>query len=262
MALDDQWKNKENTHTVQTQQESSKTPQNEYPERDTSVDSYPRDSFSGSSGSNRGMQETKATHFVAPGQLLKTEDVETFFNHLEHHPVGVTSTSHLPNSSTAYPQSNMFQNPVAMTSMAMHSTPPTYHETTQNSFLPGTQLSSPVYVPTTRAMLPVQYPGAPQAPQTNAWSMQDASYSTGTAHPSSRFSFPPTPSPPMASPTGRTDSTPYGASLSRSTGISPYSPYMHTTSDIPHWNAYNMNGGMAAQKAWRPGDFGEFFRNV
>nr|AHY88453.1 GATA456-A [Novocrania anomala] len=194
-------------------------------------------------GGHFGMQQAAlpALSFSEPGQLLRTEDVEVFFNSLDR-PQAATET--LSNYSRSHTHA-MFQNPAQ--AMSMHSTPPTYHETTQNSFLPH---NSPVYVPTTRAMLPVQYMsnGAPQAPvQSNSsmWSMHAQPESAYTTHTSghSRFSFPPTPSPPGPTQVTATRPDPsYGNSLARP---SPYATYVG--SEINPWNGYGMGNPLASQ---------------
>ena len=168
-----------------------------------------------------------------------------------------TSSHHHPHHSAA-----MFQGANStMTAMHAGTGPTAYTDPTGQSFLhPGTG-ASPVYVPTTRTMLPTYMSGngAP-SPQTTVspnsaavWTaMQDTaqgSYSTSATHHgatvSPRFSFPPTPSPPgMGSPGSRAGEagvpTGFGSSLAaRPAGLSPYSAYMGTA-DLSAWNGlYN-----------------------
>ena len=109
--------------------------------------------------------------------------------------------------------------------------------------------TSPVYVPTTRSLLPGvgQYPGAASAGVQSAgtglgvqnsspgtvgaggagmWPgvQTDTAYSTPSSH-HSRFAFPPTPSPSLPSPTQRADSG-YGSALARGGALNPYSSYV------------------------------------
>ncbi|XP_013388658.1 transcription factor GATA-4 isoform X1 [Lingula anatina] len=190
----------------------------------------------------RGMHEALAVNFVEPG-LLRTEEVETFFNHLDRPSLPGTTPlpplAHLHQDTPSTPFScraaAMFQSPGTMSAM----TSPTYHETGQSPYI-----TNPVYVPTTRAILPGQY-GSPQTPvqaQTGQlWSMQDSGY-PAAATVSHRFSFPPTPSPPINSPGGRQD-----ASYVPRNGISPYTPYM-SSPDLNPWNAYNMGNSMQMRR--------------
>ena len=165
------------------------------------------------------------------------EDIEVFLNSLE-------PSSNVNNVSTSSPASqtthssvstSMFQN--SMPAMSVHSAPPTYHPDATNAFMHAG--GSPVYVPTTRAVLPVQYGSAQPAAQTqNVWQMQpETAYTASTTHPSMspRFTFPPTPSPPISSPAGRTET--YGTALGvpgRPGTISPYTTYV--SPDITPWN--------------------------
>ncbi|XP_069107114.1 transcription factor GATA-4-like isoform X2 [Argopecten irradians] len=214
-------------------------------------------SLEAQSASSRGM-----LNFQENSPLLPCEDVEVFFNHLDrplpnqHSPSevrgqGRDSEPHHLNTST--PESNpklspesMFQNS-SMHSMSLPSgaTAPTYHESPgANSFMHPAG-ASPVYVPTTRAVLPMQYVsnGSGQSVSTPSgspamWTMPpEASYSSSNSHPSvsPRFAFAPSPSSPISSPTARTD-TSYNAPLARPSGLSPY-PYM---SPEFAWN-YNMS---------------------
>ena len=109
--------------------------------------------------------------------------------------------------------------------------------------------TSPVYVPTTRAMLTATSPygtsQTSQPPPTSVWPLQTDSspYTTPGSHPSmaSRLAaFPPTPN----SPTGRAaDPSSYVSNLAgRHAGITPYSPYVG--SDVTSaWNSYNLGFG-------------------
>ena len=185
---------------------------------------------------------------------------------LEHHTstglstytsTGLSTYKGSPHHTTA-----MFQGANStMTAMHPGTGPSAYADPTGQSFLhPGTG-ASPVYVPTTRAMLSAYMSGnGASSPQTTVspnsatvWSaMQDtaqSSYSTSATHHgatvSSRFSFPPTPSPPgMGSPGSRTGETGvpagFGSSLAaRPAGLSAYSAYMGTA-DLTAWNGlYN-----------------------
>ncbi|CAC5414337.1 GATA4 [Mytilus coruscus] len=182
-------------------------------------------------------------NFQENSPLLPNEEVETFFNHLDH-PVSVTRAhdserdSHSSDSdnSKLSPPNTMFHN--TMQSMSIPSAGGYADAPGANSFMhAGT---SPVYVPTTRPVLPMQYVGngsgqtvsSPNTP--SMWPMQsDATYSTPNTHPSvsPRFAFAPSPNSP---PSARTDSS-FNSAL-RPSGISPYPPYM--TPEFS-WN-YNM----------------------
>ncbi|NP_001164701.1 gata4 transcription factor [Saccoglossus kowalevskii] len=171
----------------------------------------------GRQATTRVMQHSNLGLSLAePSQLPSSEDVEVFFNHLEQPSASQSSHSH--NHSTS-----MYQ------TMSMHAAPPTY-ETPTTFIHTGT---SPVYVPTTRAM-PLPMHAAPYlqansaTPQSQAnshavWcpSQPESGYTTQTTHPSPRFTFPP--SPPITS-TG---------TLARHNGLNPYAtPY-----DIP-WTSF------------------------
>lgn len=212
-----------------------------------------------SRASARGM-----LNFQENSPLLPCEDVEVFFNHLdrplpnqhtplevrgqgrdsEPHHITTTTPDSNPGSAKHSPD-NMFQNST-MHAMSLPSgaTAPTYHESPgANSFMHPAG-ASPVYVPTTRAVLPMQYVsnGGGQTVSTPSgspamWTMQpEATYSTSNSHPSvsPRFAFAPSPGSPISSPTARTDSS-YNTPLGRPSGLGPY-PYM---SPEFAWN-YNM----------------------
>ena len=181
--------------------------------------------------------------------LLQSEDVESFFKNLDkpgQPPINHTS-GYLP-STSGYA---MFHQSVPSMS-GMHGSPPSYyHDSTgSNTFLshhPGPG-GSPVYVPTTRGVLPgVQtMSNGNQGGHSQGWpNVQDPAYSTTPTHPSvsPRFAFPPTPSPPVQSPGGRTEG--YGSPLGR--GGLPYSHYMGA--DISsHWNTFSPQGAMLGQQ--------------
>ncbi|XP_071143099.1 transcription factor GATA-4-like isoform X1 [Mytilus edulis] len=182
-------------------------------------------------------------NFQENSPLLPNEEVETFFNHLDH-PVSITRAhdserdSHSSDSdnSKLSPPNTMFHN--TMQSMSIPSAGGYADAPGANSFMHAG--ASPVYVPTTRPVLPMQYVGngsgqtvsSPNTP--SMWPMQsDATYSTPNTHPSvsPRFAFAPSPNSP---PSARTDSS-FNSAL-RPSGISPYPPYM--TPEFS-WN-YNM----------------------
>lgn len=197
-------------------------------------------------------------NFQENSPLLPNEEVETFFNHLDH-PVSITRAhdserdSHSSDSdnSKLSPPNTMFHN--TMQSMSIPSAGGYADAPGANSFMHAG--ASPVYVPTTRPVLPMQYVGngsgqtvsSPNTP--SMWPMQsDATYSTPNTHPSvsPRFAFAPSPNSP---PSARTDSS-FNSAL-RPSGISPYPPYM--TPEFS-WN-YNM----ALQQGLRRSGPGEFF---
>ncbi|CAL1544911.1 unnamed protein product [Lymnaea stagnalis] len=111
--------------------------------------------------------------------------------------------------------------------------------------------SNPVYVPSTRAMLPVQYMGTPiqnmATPTTSSlWtSPNDVTAYTpaSTIHSSAAFPFNS-----AASAAGRNDGTAgFGAPLGRHTGLGGYPTYMGA--DLSPWNTFN---NMALQQGFRP----------
>ena len=188
--------------------------------------------FGGASGSDTG-------HSGPPtGHLLPNEEVENFLTTLDRSSTGSASMFHHQNS--------------------MHApAPPTYHHPSADSV--GAQAAfvhsaSPVYVPTTRAMLPASMPyiQGTHNPTRTTWPMQsDNSYTAASTHPSGvspPFSFPPTPSPPMASPGSRTDAS-YNAL--RSSSLNPYS-YMSSDLAYTHFTSQSMIGGQQ-RFATRPG---------
>ncbi len=209
--------------------------------------------------------------------LLPSEDVEGFFNYLDR-PQGCSTSSSVAAVAAAFSASHlqresvMFQNTMPA---GVHSSPPTYHphDTASGSFLHHAAAAgtSPVYVPTTRAVLPAGMPYTPgmngaqsavpsaQAPNAAVW--DNSGYTTASTHSSmsmsQRFPFPPTPSPPINSPTGRTDSAAgFGSPLSRP-GISSYP--MYGAADISAWNGFNQGMPMTQQSLRRPGEYGEYF---
>ena len=105
---------------------------------------------------------------------------------------------------------------------------PTYHEPT-NGYLP-----SNVYVPTSR-VLPMQYmPGQPTT-QASQWDAAMTSRDAPAHAMTSRFAFPPTPSPPITSPGMGHD----GGFVPRTggAGMPPYT-YM-PQADLSPWNSFN-----------------------
>ncbi|KAK3088472.1 hypothetical protein FSP39_019624 [Pinctada imbricata] len=185
-------------------------------------------------------------NFQENGPLLPNEEVEVFFNHLERPTdISVSASVHSDTDSVAESQSKDQQAPAVMFQNSMHAmslpsggAAPTYHESPgANSFMHPS--SSPVYVPTTRAVLPMQYVsnGSAQAVSTPSgspamWPMQpDSSYSHPSVSP--RFAFAPSPNSPISSPAARTDSS-FNTPL-RPSGLSPYTAWSPELS----WN-YNM----------------------
>ncbi|XP_064597389.1 transcription factor GATA-4-like [Liolophura sinensis] len=141
-----------------------------------------------------------------------------------------------------------------------------YHDS--NGFMhAGT---SPLYVPTTRAVLPMQYvsSGSGQgasSPNNGMWAMQPdhTSYATNTSHQSmsQRFAFPPTPSPPISSPGGRSEGS-FGSPIHRAPGISPYPTYMGA--DLGPWNFNSMalGQGITPGQRVRGADGVEYFADL
>ncbi|XP_041361790.1 transcription factor GATA-4-like [Gigantopelta aegis] len=214
---------------------------------------YPRD------GCDRGMQPGLGLNLQGNGPLLPSEDVEVFFNHLER-PGVPGAFSHADSVPSNHPA--MFQN--AMHAMSMQppaAAAPNYpHENPSNSFIHSG--ASPVYVPTTRTMIPMGYGGTGQTvttPNSPAmWGMQPegVSYSTAAAntHPpvSPRFAFTPSANSPISTPTGRPDSS-FSTPLPRPGGLNPYPTYM--SPELSPWNTFN---NMALQQGLRRAGPGEF----
>lgn len=195
----------------------------------------------------RGMQPglTVQGHQQEAGPLLPSEVVETFFSHLERPVISVKSENFgyvdSVSDSKINHHSAMFQN--SMHAMSVPPATPTYHDSPGTNSFVGT---SPVYVPTTRTVLPMQYVnnGAGQAataPNTpSMWAMQpEVSYSTNNPHPSvsPRFAFAPSPGSPITTPTARTDSS-FSSPIHRPSGLSPYPTYM--SPDLSPWNFNNV----------------------
>lgn len=159
-----------------------------------------------------------------------------------------TNNNNNSNKSSLQSPNPMFQNHVSPLPMASPAGVSPY-ETPSNTFLHPTN-SSPVYVPTTRAVIPMQYVGNGATGQNSTgspgsaamWTMPPSetpySTNTGTHHSvSSRFAFSPTPSSPITtSSVVRSDSS-FGNPLHRPSGLSPYSPYMGQ--EITPWNGYS-----------------------
>lgn len=203
--------------------------------------------------------------------LLQGEDVEVFFKNLEapegtEHQ-GANSNDELEQtvpeadinsvSVSTEEEKTMFQN-------SMHAVPPmagstpTY-DTTGTGTGAMTSIHSgvnPVYVPTTRPVLPPMHymtNGASQGVSTPnspaMWPMNstDPSYSVANPHSSvsPRFAFAPSPSSPISTPTARTDSS-FTSPLARPSGINPYHTYMGTPEISSAWNFQ-----MALQQGFR-----------
>jgi hypothetical protein len=193
--------------------------------------------------------------FQDHSSLLQGEDVEVFFKNLEapesdlnhserpesdingekvHSHLDIASVSDRSN------EKDMFQN--TMHAMTMGGSGPTYDTTGTGAAMHSGV--NPVYVPTTRPVLPPMHymtNGSAQgvsSPNTPAmWPMNtDTSYSVANPHSSvgQRFAFAPSPSSPISSSTARGDSS-FGSPLARPSGLSPYPTYMGTP-EISSWN--------------------------
>ncbi|XP_060608116.1 transcription factor GATA-4-like isoform X1 [Ruditapes philippinarum] len=207
---------------------------------------------------SRAMQP--GLNFQDNRSLLQGEDVESFFKDLEEGPeTGIIKqnieseghdsdtnskldTNSDSSASTSSENTEMFQN--SMHAMPMAGSAPTY-DTTGAAVGSISSMHSgvnPVYVPTTRAVLPPMHymtNGAAQGvSSTNSmWPMNtDTTYSAANPHSSvsPRFAFAPSPSSPISTPTARADSS-FATPLARSSGISPYPTYMGTP-EITSWN--------------------------
>ncbi|CAI9722189.1 transcription factor GATA-4-like isoform X1 [Octopus vulgaris] len=215
----------------------------------------------------RGMQPGLSVNFHQDNnQIFRSEEVEVLLNQLDVNTSSQGGASHQSNSisnngsiatSTSpsivnqkLPQqtNSMFQNHVS----AMPMTSPsgvTPYESPSNTYLHPAN-SSPVYVPTTRAVLPMQYVGngtgqnsAGSPTSGTMWSMPNSEtpYSTTNSashHPvSSRFAFTPAPSSPITSPSVVRSDSSFSTPLHRPSGLSSYPSYM--SQDISPWNGYN-----------------------
>ncbi|KAK6167804.1 hypothetical protein SNE40_021745 [Patella caerulea] len=182
-------------------------------------------------------------------KLLPKEDVEYYLNYLDH--PSITSQGHLPpttssNSDPHHLSSAMYQGSVHAMSVQTPSGYP--HESSSSYLHPGT---SPLYVPTPRTMLPMQYvsnpagqspPGRGMLPMnyptqsSSSYNLQsDVSYGSNPSV-QQRFGFSPTSTSPISTPSTRPDGG-YSGSLARPPGINPYPTYMGT--DIGRWNTFN-----------------------
>ncbi|XP_055997023.1 transcription factor GATA-4-like isoform X4 [Ostrea edulis] len=211
------------------------------------------------SAESSARREQGMLNFQESSPLLPNEEVEVFFNHLDRPSATENSTTRDAGDSesskldsTQHQSDTMFQNSMHAMSLPT-ATAPTYHETAgANSFMHAG--SSPVYVPTTRAMLPMQYtsgqPSSTPSGGSSMWMQPDPSYTTPNTHPSvsPRFAFAPSPNSPISSPTVRADQAGFNAPL-RPSGISPYSAWSPELS----WN-YNM---ALQQGLRRPGTDGQ-----
>ncbi|XP_014664973.1 PREDICTED: transcription factor GATA-4-like isoform X2 [Priapulus caudatus] len=171
-----------------------------------------------------------SAHHLAPlpppqGQLLPTEDVEHFFDYLEK-PSAATYGGTTYHGARA--REIMFQN-VSMQSPVVGAGQP-YQDTPSSVYMHAA--NNPVYVPTSRPLLPMQYSvnGGGHAGQANTvWYQQPqdavASYSVGQSHHpvSPRVGFPP--SPPIGSP-GALD-TSYGSTRQRTANGLAYGYVTH-----------------------------------
>ena len=206
--------------------------------RDSLLHHRPRD-FAGHSNNSFGLSSMTGHSDIKTEYPVGSSGLQGLYSSYSPHQVGGISTMFQTGNST-------------MAAMHPGTTPGAYPGSDGQGFLhPGTG-AAPVYVPTTRAMLPAYAmpsngASSPQtssvSPNSAVWSAmagQDAgnNYSTTSTHHatvSPRFSFPPTPSPPgMGSPGSRAGETPgvpagFGSTLTaRPTGLSPYSAYMGT----------------------------------
>lgn len=193
--------------------------------------------------------------------LLQGEDVEVFFKSLEGPDLGIENQgdsqeldserrdkldiiSDIAADSVNSEQKGMFQN--AMHAMPMAGSAPTY-DTAGVAAGSITSMHSgvnPLYVPTTRPVLPPMHymtNGATQGVSTPnspaMWPMNtDTSYSAANPHSSvsPRFAFAPAPNSPISTPTARVD-TSFTTPLARPSGINPYPTYMGTP-EITSWN--------------------------
>ena len=165
--------------------------------------------------------------FQENSSLLQGEDVEKFFENLEGSENG-PQQKYIKREADVLDSKEMFQN--AMHAMPVQGSAPTYHDA-PGAITSVHSGSNPLYVPTTRAVLPpVHYlngttgQGATTPSSPAMWQLQpETSYSSTSAHAHSsvspRFGFAPAPS----SPTGRTDSSSFTTPLARSSGLNPYS---------------------------------------
>ena len=178
--------------------------------------------------------------FQENSSLLQGEDVEVFFKTLEGSEIEI-GNKHIKRESEIESPSpkEMFQN--SMHTMSVQGSAPTYDS--PGAITSMHSGSNPLYVPTTRAVLPPMHymtngtgQGASTPSSPAMWQLQpETTYSTTNPHSSvsPRFAFAPAPSSPISTPTGRTDSS-FTSPLARSSGLSPYS-YMGTP-DLSPWN--------------------------
>lgn len=239
-----------------------------------SYDHFHPDDKSSVTGSEKSETHGRAMQpglkFQDHRSLLQGDDVEVFFKTLEENteitePQSLNSeeevnqevpeNTNINNISCSTKEEEiMFQN-------SMHTVPPmpgstpTYDTTGVAGTGAMTSGVNPVYVPTTRPVLPPMHymtNGASQgvSSPSSMWPMNtaDPSYSAAAANPHSsvspRFAFAPSPGSPISTPAARTDSS-FTSPLARPSGINPYS-YMGTPEISSAWNFQ-----MALQQGYR-----------
>ena len=226
-----------------------------------------------------------------PSTLLPTEDVEVFFKNLDRpahsrpsdrppyplphpraHPLVVPSSSAgvaaiaaaAAAAAAARRPHDMFPNAMtsAMTSAGMYASPsgppppPTYHphphplhDAASASFLAA---SSPLYVPTTRAVLPPPSAAAgvspyQPAPVPTPWPGDETAPSAYSPMPQQRFAFQPAATPSPAGQGGARRDGGYATPLgTRPAGLSPYGPYVSAELAAP-WNTFSQSMPLGAQ---------------
>ena len=181
------------------------------------------------------------------GSLLGQEDVEVFFDSLERTTsFGLTTQTGAVASLLSSPGSSkytMFQNTLPPSSMPPA---PGFHDVGSSSFLPT--VTNPLYVPTTRSILPS--PSVYASPQGQvaapSWPVQPDSYTTPTSQPTFPFSAS------VTSPSRPSSDVAFaGSSLTRANGLSPYGTSYLGTDLSTAWTGYGQ-GMVSAQQLLTP----------
>ena len=206
--------------------------------------------------------------------LLQGEDVEVFFKNLEAPEVSeqsevetkpeIDQSSSSEDLETGSVSAGSVENEEAMFQNSMHAvqqmpgSTPTYDTTGAAGTGAMTSGVNPVYVPTTRPVLPPMHyiasgaagqgVSSPNSPAMWPMNSADPSYSVSNPHSSvsPRFAFAPSPGSPISTPAARAADTSFTSPLARPSGINPYHTYMGTPEISSAWNFQ-----MAIQQGFR-----------
>ncbi|KAH9513663.1 hypothetical protein Btru_041736 [Bulinus truncatus] len=216
------------------------------------------DSLNSSSNSSSGASSSDSLTNTSNGSLHSSEtagdskrresDIGDYCGDVSSYNADLTHFGGVLRSSSDAPENIMYQSSLTLTP----SSGGYAQDSVSNGYLHSG--ANPVYVPSTRAMLPVQYMGTPTqnmtTPTTSTlWTAPNdhaTAYTTANPiHTSAAFPFSSTPGPVAG---GRNDSAPgYGTPLGRHSSLGAYPTYMGA--DLSPWNTFN---NMALQQGFRP----------